>query len=184
LITWTQALQAGAVSPDDALALFDSLEPVGGDFMLGAWRGSGFPTGHPLDGSLEAYHWWGKRFESAEAVHPLVFERRNGRLISLHPLWMLPVFGVLDRWHFPQGAWVGRLLQLLMPLLATRQSRARLRELSHRGQVTAAMVYDHLPINDVFRRVDADTVLGLMDQKGSSRMFFFVLRRQPPSPVR
>jgi Domain of unknown function (DUF4334) len=31
------------------------------------------------------------------------------------------------------------------------------------GVVTATMSYDALPINDHFRRVDADTVIGVMD---------------------
>ena len=39
------------------------------------------------------------------------------------------------------------------------------------------MVYDRLPIHDCFRRLDDDTVLGLMDQKGARQPFFFVLRR-------
>ncbi|WP_081748151.1 GXWXG domain-containing protein [Leptolyngbya sp. PCC 6406] len=30
--------------------------------MFGPWKGSGFPTHHPLDGALETYHWHGKRF--------------------------------------------------------------------------------------------------------------------------
>jgi hypothetical protein len=63
-------------------------------------------------------------------------------------------------------------------LLATRRSRARLRMLQFRGRVTAAMVYDDVPIQDVFRRIDEDTVLGLMDCKGMERPFFFVLRRR------
>jgi hypothetical protein len=40
------------------------------------------------------------------------------------------------------------------------------------------MIYDNLPINDVFRKVDQDTVLGAMDLKGIPRPFFFVLRRE------
>jgi len=51
------------------------------------------------------------------------------------------------------------------------------------GRVTAAMVYDRLPINDAFRRLDDDTVLGLMDQKGPAKTFVFVLRRQRPTAV-
>ena len=39
------------------------------------------------------------------------------------------------------------------------------------------MVYDALPIIDVFRRVGADTVLGAMDMRGLPAPFFFVLRR-------
>jgi hypothetical protein len=43
-------------SREDALALFDSLEPVDIDFLIGRWQGEGYPTGHPQDGLLEAYH--------------------------------------------------------------------------------------------------------------------------------
>jgi hypothetical protein len=46
-----------------------------------------------------------------------------------------------------------------------------------RGRLGAAMVYDTQPICDVFRTVDADTRLGLMDLRGLPAPFFFVLRR-------
>ena len=51
----------------------------------------------------------------------------------------------------------------------------------HRGVGTAAMVYDALPIIDVFRRISADAVLGLMDLRGLAEPFFFVLRRDAVS---
>ncbi len=44
------------------MELFDSLEPVDVGFMIGNWKGEGFHTNHPMDGLLEAYHWYGKRF--------------------------------------------------------------------------------------------------------------------------
>ncbi len=50
--------------------------------------------------------------------------------------------------------------------------------MEHRGRVTATMIYDARPIHDVFRRVDGDTALGLMDLRGVPRPFFFVLRRE------
>ena len=59
----------------------------------------------------------------------------------------------------------------------TSRPRARLRTVEHRGVHTAAMVYDALPIIDVFRRVDGATVLGLMDLRGLPDPFFFLLRR-------
>jgi hypothetical protein len=40
----------------------------------------------------------------------------------------------------------------------------------YRGVVSATMIYDALPINDVFRKVEDGTVLGAMD---------FRLIRQP-----
>lgn len=39
------------------------------------------------------------------------------------------------------------------------------------------MVYDDLPIIDMFRRVDARTVLGVMDMRAMPLPYFFVLRR-------
>ena len=48
----------------------------------------------------------------------------------------------------------------------------------HRGVSSAAMLYDHLPIVDVFRRLDAHTLLGVMDARGISQPFFFTLRRK------
>ena len=160
-----------------ALALFDSLPVVASGDMLGTWRGEGFPSGHPLDGALEAYGWWGKRFDSEEHVHPLLFARRGGGTLALDPRWMAPALGWLDRWPLPKSPAIGRAAQWLLPLLATSRSGARLRQVEHRGRVTAAMVYDRLPIQDVFRRLDEHSLLGLMDLKGATRPFFFVLRR-------
>lgn len=54
---------------------------------------------------------------------------------------------------------------------------ASLRAVEHRGVVTATMVYDQHPVFDHFRRVDASTVLGLMDRKGEAAPLFFTLRR-------
>ena len=46
------------------------------------------------------------------------------------------------------------------------------------GVARAAMLYVHLPIVDVFRRLDAHTLLGVMDARGISQPFFFTLRRE------
>jgi hypothetical protein len=62
-------------------------------------------------------------------------------------------------------------------LLYTSKPKARLREVAHRGVVTAAMVYDSLPVIDVFRRVSDDVRLGAMDMRGLPSPFLFVLRR-------
>ncbi|MFM9047317.1 MAG: DUF4334 domain-containing protein, partial [Cyanobium sp.] len=131
---------------------------------------------HPLDGLLEAWHWHGKRFENAEEVHPLVFRAVGGGLVSVDPS-RVPL-------ALLRASWVGRLIPFgglapwLAPLVATRHSAARLRSIFHRGKLSAAMIYDHLPIVDVFRRLDGESLLGVMDAKGMAQPFFFVLRRQ------
>ena len=70
-----------------------------------------------------------------------------------------------------------------MPLLSTSKSRARLRMTEYRGKVSATMIYDQLPINDVFRKLDDNTVIGVLDHKHEKEPFFFKLRRenQPPA---
>ncbi|MBN1547706.1 MAG: DUF4334 domain-containing protein [Syntrophaceae bacterium] len=178
MTTFSIALEAGRASTDEALAIFDSLDPVDTDFMLGAWKGVGFPTGHPLDGLLEAYHWHGKRFESPEHVHPLVFSSLGGGTTSVNPIFMIPALLVLDRLPFLKSQAVGRIFQACIWLFSTSRSRARLRMMSYRGKSSATMIYDHLPINDVFRKLDENTVLGVMDLKGMRQPFFFVLRRE------
>ena len=49
---------------------------------------------------------------------------------------------------------------------------------TYRGKSSATMIYDQLPINDVFRKIDQDAVFGVMDFKGMKSPFFFILRRE------
>jgi hypothetical protein len=180
----TAAILAGLRSrPDlaEALAVFDGLPAVAVDDMIGTWRGSEIPTGHPLDGSLSRLGWYGKRFVSAENVHPLVFTGLDGGLWNLDPA-RVPM-GLLARRpslaHLPG---TGRLLHLIRPLLATRRPTARLRSTEYRGVVTATMCYDALPIHDAFRRLDEDTVLGVMDQRGAAPYVFLLERDRSFGP--
>lgn len=158
----------------EALARFDAAAPVSLDEMIGEWRGAGLHTAHPMDGLLERYGWFGKAFVDAETVHPLLFAAHGTAPVALDPRLML-IEWVWDK-RFAHSAIVAALFGALRPLLQTSKPRARLRLLSHRGVVSATMVYDHLPINDVFRRVDGGTLIGLMDMRGMSAPFFFVLR--------
>jgi hypothetical protein len=164
------------VAPDEALAYFDSLPVVEPDEMLGRWRGSGLPTGSPLDGLLEAYGWYGKEFLDDETVHPLLFTDRSGRPRPVDPS-LLPVNLLRDYAGFLQFWPLRTALTSLRPLLYTKRPKARLREIAHRGVVTAAMVHDSLPIIDVFRKVSEDVRLGAMDLRGLPAPFLFVLRR-------
>jgi hypothetical protein len=160
----------------EALALFDALDPVATAFLLGTWSGHEFASGHPMDGALAAYGWRGKRFDSEEHVHPLLFGGGT-REFAVHPRLVMPGLALLLKFPAIKSGPMAAIARALMPLLATRQSRARLRMMQFRGRVGATMVYDDVPIQDVFRRVDNETVLGLMDLKGMEQPFFFLLRR-------
>jgi hypothetical protein len=157
-----------------ALELFDSLEPVDIDFMIGTWRGEGYPTGHAQDGLLEAYQWYGKAFESSEDVHPLLFSNRRGKIVKINP----GVMALGGQQVGPASRIAVRVFQFIMPMLRTSKSRARLRMTEYRGKVSATMIYDQLPINDIFRKLDEDTVLGVMDHKFENEPFFFKLTRE------
>jgi hypothetical protein len=52
------------------------------------------------------------------------------------------------------------------------------RVVTHRGVASAALIYDALPIVDVFRRVDDETLVGLMDMRGLDAPFAFLLARE------
>jgi len=159
---------------DTALAFFDSLPPVGCEEITGRYRGRELVTGHPMDGLLEASGWYGKQFDDVDHVHPLLFRSPGGDIFAVEPR-KVPL-GLVPK---VPAAVVGRsrsIVGALKPALRTSKHRARLRAVEHRGVVTAAMVYDHLPIIDVFRRVDADTLLGVMDLRGAPPYFFILAR--------
>jgi hypothetical protein len=73
-------------------------------------------------------------------------------------------------------AWMAAAGRGLLKAFATTKHRARLRHVEHRGIVTAAMIYDHLPIIDIFKRVDDTTLLGWMDVRRQKQPYFFTLR--------
>ncbi len=170
-----RALEHGT-TPADALAFFDALPPLAVDDLLGRWTGSGVPTGHPLDGLLEALGWHGKVMRSPDDVDPLVFRAGGGRLVRVTP-GPLPLRTLLRVAPVvPRGA-AARAFALVRPLLTTARPHARLRTVTYRGVASAAMVYDRQPVVDAFRHVDADTVLGAMDVRWQPHPYVFVLRR-------
>jgi hypothetical protein len=164
-----------ACTMEQALALFDSSSAVRAETITGRWKGRELTTGHPLDGLLAASGWYGKQFDGLDAVHPLLMTGAGGRLFALDPRWVrLGLLGRVPPALVTKGRW---LLTALEPFLRTDKPRARLRNLEHRGVVTAAMLYDQLPIIDVFRRVDDDRLLGFMELRGQPRAYFFILDR-------
>lgn len=167
--------QQGHATSAEALALFDELEPVDLDFMIGRWQGSELSTGHPLDGLLDVSGWYGKEFINPETVHPLLFSDSFGHLIKVAPNSL--IMKLASSGLVPQNTALKPLYTFLTSLQKTHESQARLRMIEYRHKISAAMIYDHLPICDIFRKVDDRTVLGLMDQKSSPQPYFFLLTR-------
>ena len=164
------------ITTTEALSFFDELATVDLDLMTGRWQGSGLHTNHPLDGLLELCNWYGKEFVDRDRVHPLLFRDRSDRIIKVNPN-VVGVESALRMAPRLKNQALKPLFELLIAILATDKSKARIRMVEHRGKISATMIYDCLPINDVFRKIDDNTLLGLMDLKGMERPFFFVLRR-------
>lgn len=172
-------LQVGMTTAE-AANLFDSLPTVAIDDVTGhTWHGGEVPTGHPMDGALRLSGWYGKRFDDADHVHPLLFGK-PGSLFAVNPK-LVPV-GLLLK--------VGPKLPSRLPGIGAviraarvRSHRARLRVVEyHAGpdaqpKASAAMSYDDQPIIDHFRWFDADTLFGAMDLRGSADPYFFYLQR-------
>jgi Domain of unknown function (DUF4334)/GXWXG protein len=169
-------LESGTTT-EAALAFFDSLPPVETAAMIGSWRGKGVETGHPMDGLLERFGWHGKRFTGPDGAHPLVFDKTKGGVFSVNPA-VIPVGFVLRHADLFRHPMAGRLFRAFGVVLRTDQPKARLRMTEYRGVVSATMIYDSKPINDIFRKVDDDTILGVMDLRFTPQPFFFVLRRE------
>ncbi|MBC1261019.1 DUF4334 domain-containing protein [Synechococcus sp. BSF8S] len=170
-------LQERRAGLEQALAVFDGLPPVPLDLLWGRWEGREIRTGHPMEGWLEASGWYGKEFLDAEHVHPLLMRLGDGEPF---PIRALPGSLALARRLSPRSLTVPLpLLRRALWLLRTEHSQARLRRMEVRGVVSATMLYDHLPVQDTFRQVDGDTVLGLMQEKGVPRPYLFLLERRP-----
>lgn len=139
--------QEGPIEPATLDALFDSLEPIDCESILGAWKGGAFDTGHKGMASLKAIKWYGKTFNSRLDAKPLICYDDQGNLYSN---------------------------QLM-------KGEASLWMIEFRGRVSAAMVYDGVPIVDHFRQVDERTLMGIMDGKPSvldgGQHFYFYLER-------
>lgn len=138
--------------------------------MFGRWQGFGLHTHHSMDGLLESSNWYGKEFIDPENVHPLLFLDSQGKIFPVAPNptlmnWVLKL-------PIPKNNSLKPLLMLTNSLLKTDKSQARLRMTEYRGKVTATMIYDYLPINDSFGKVDENTVLGIMDYKNLPQPFF------------
>ncbi len=172
-----EAFATGGATTAAALALFDSLPPVALANLQGRWRGAGVPTGHEMDGLLERFGWYGKEFNGPDDVHPLLFAGSQGGIFAVNPAFV-PMRLVRRHIGWFHTGLSRTFFASLGRLARTRKPAARLRMMEFRGVMTAAMIYDSHPIIDMFRLLDADTVLGLMDMRDMARPFFFVLRRQ------
>lgn len=179
---WLAVWQTQGASPPEAVARFDSLPGADPDDLAGLWQGRTLPTGHPLDGLLEALGWYGKAVLRNGQVHPLLFRRPSGQLVALDPAWMPAELAL--RWPALARSPATRIaFQALSPLLRARSPSARIRSREFRSRRGAALVYDRQPITDHLCCVDDGRLVGLMERRGMAAPYFFLLRRAPAAPT-
>jgi hypothetical protein len=78
-----QLIGSGEACPASTLMeMFDQLESVSADFMLGTWKGGRFDGG----ASPDPINWYGKRFVSAQHVEPLLCRAADGSIYSYDKL--------------------------------------------------------------------------------------------------
>jgi hypothetical protein len=104
-------------------------------------------------------------------VFPLVMKDKSGKIFNLKPTIM--------NYNVPRSM-IPMTMKLFKPFISMDESAARLRIVEHRGVATSAMLYDSLPIIDIFRKVDECTLFGIMDFKNAdtTASYFFVLERE------
>lgn len=118
---------------------FDTLEPVDVKDMIGLWKGSGNPSGHPLDGVLENLHWFGKRFHPNMRADALLFEGDPGKLVAIEPAFF-PIRSALKFAKLGRTALACNLFSHLRPRLKACGTTASLQQRTDDGVLTAAMV--------------------------------------------
>ncbi|WP_173520169.1 DUF4334 domain-containing protein [Ensifer sesbaniae] len=158
------------------LEAFRSLAPVEPRDLVGLWKGRGIAAGHPFDGVLENLGWFGKRFTPDMRADALLFRASERRVVAVDPKW-IPLslalrFHTLGRTHAARN-----LFCYLQRRLQARGPVASLKTMIFVGVESAAMVYDHQPIVDHFRRIDEHRVTGAMTVAGDERVYFFELER-------
>jgi hypothetical protein len=75
-------LRDSGSTPAELDAVWASLPAVQAAEILGRYRGSAIPTGHPLEKALVRAQWWGKEFRSVNDVSPLLCTDEAGELFS------------------------------------------------------------------------------------------------------
>ncbi|MDB5555572.1 MAG: hypothetical protein JWL86_5556 [Rhizobium sp.] len=140
--------------------------------MVGLWKGRGIPAGHPFDGVLENLGWFGKRFTPDMRADALLFRFVERRLVAIDPA-RIPLRLTLRFQDVGRMRVAKSLFSCLQRGLRARGPVASLKTMVFGGVESAALVYDHQPIVDYFRRNDDERIIRAMTIRGDARIYFF-----------
>ena len=91
--------QQGLINTEELDEVFNALEPVSCESILGKWKGGDFNTGHKGSAQLKEIKWYGKTFNSLKDAKPLICYNEKGELYSNQKwggeasLWMIEFRG-------------------------------------------------------------------------------------------
>ncbi|MGW0160141.1 DUF4334 domain-containing protein [Mycobacterium sp. NPDC003323] len=149
-------------------AAFDALPPVTIDALRGLWRPDTSYAETPGGRVLLESGWYGMRFTDSESVDPLLFRTADGT--GLFAADLSKVLEVLTQGPAD--------ISMHREIVAAHGPTARLRMVHYRGVTSATLIYDRVPIMDYIRAVDADTVVGAVEARGTVEApVYAVLRR-------
>ncbi|MGO4256703.1 DUF4334 domain-containing protein [Marmoricola sp. RAF53] len=147
---------APSPSPAELDALWADLATVRVEEMLGSWRGGALLKGEGATG------------HPANGLLTKIgwHGKRFDSALEGHPLICRDADG-----------------NLYSNAAAAGGGHASLWEVGFRGETTATMVYDAMPVFDHFKKVDDDTVMGIMNGKleavfGTADHYYFWLERE------
>ncbi|KAL1961579.1 hypothetical protein VTN77DRAFT_1431 [Rasamsonia byssochlamydoides] len=67
------------IKEEEIATIFEQLEPIQREFLLGEWTGGGFDTGHSAHETLTQMKWAGKSFRSLDDVDPMIVYDEEGK---------------------------------------------------------------------------------------------------------
>jgi len=156
--------------------LYNELSPVSLGFMAGQWHGTDVPCAHPLNGVLKGYRWHGKTFHAPDTngtyrVDPLVMQSCFSN--RLFPLFVPPFLLLKYGLFMPGLCFLAPLLSPIALVPATKHPQGTLQKREYAGKVSAAMVYNTVPIVDSFHKLDENTVLGCMVMESELLSYYY-----------
>lgn len=176
--TFAELAKDRKATTEECWRVFDSLPGVTPEELSGwRWKGYEISNNHPWDGLLKKNNWFGKEYFSPEHGNPLLTYASD----ALSGNDVFPAEPIKWFAHVGEGGDKIILYKCKDELLAPENVGCTLKTILYRGCITASMFYDQLPVNDTFKKVDDNTVYGVMDCKFlPDPPLFFVLEKYKP----
>ncbi|KAF9893363.1 hypothetical protein FE257_011795 [Aspergillus nanangensis] len=72
--------QSGQIATTEVESVYNKLNPIKAESLLGQWKGGSFDTGHPAHQALTTISWQGKTFHGLDNVDPIDVLKDEERL--------------------------------------------------------------------------------------------------------